>query len=362
VFIYEVYITIFLVGAIAIYAVRACGESLRPNSGDLCRAGVFLIVCLLYLVGLVASEVLGAPGRGLVKDVTLDAWIVEKTKGVLNLLVNAYLPVLGIYDDTSGVYSWWKLGPAAMLVLSIAGGLMAKLSPLRILLLMSLLILLPVLPTLPLFAASQSPEAWRVSVPILIAFLFAFACVCAVVANAARERRAPRAPLFGSVLALLLVGISVLQFAATIEESRLRVLENEWDEATFAGLESFWEGSGRDNELPISVIRIDVGALDRVRMSPAQKLTVAYGRRGVNSAFGFDFSWPHYLRLSAHGVGMKLFPQGDALRCAGAPSDPCLSPSELEEIARQCISDRSVELLGFKWIHLEDRRISAVCV
>jgi hypothetical protein len=362
VFIYEIYLTIFLVATVALYMVRLCEGGYKPSSADFRRIGSFAVVSFVYVTVLIISQMLQAPGRGLVRVVALDAWIADKVKGVLDLMVNAYLPSMGLYNDTPNVYSWWKLGPAVVAGLGIAAGLLAKLSVIQICLLTSLLIVLPILPTLPLFAASQSPESWRVSVPILIAFLFSIAGACAVVANKARTRQLFGAFSFALVATAAIVTASAVQLLATAEESRLRVLENRWDQSTVDDFISFWRDRGGESARPITVIRVNVGSLERLGLYRAQNLTVAYGRRGVNSAFGFDFAWQPYLNLSVRGSGVVIIPHDDALRCAGNDGDPCLDASQLEGLAKRCRSESLAGMQGFRWIHLEERRLSAVCI
>lgn len=169
-----------------------------------------------------ARRILGnTDGRGLAHVGSWSAFANEKLHGAFNLIVNGMAPAIAYYLGAWRALSLWKWVPVAI-------GLATAIATRRPLPFVFPFVVLGI-PALPILAMSQSPYAWRVSVPM------AFALALALLPLLMRLGRA--APAIAIVLAALMVPPSLY-------ESRMRVVSHSREMKTIDDIVAYWAARG----------------------------------------------------------------------------------------------------------------------
>lgn len=300
---YEIYLSCFLVLVFAEAAFRRLDGKSIDWLNVKNRLLLFFIVALFYVIQVLLTKWLFGvvTGRGLVDITSLSSYLDTKLHGIFNLVVNCYMPLISYYTGIEFAWGAWKWIPLLMSGLIVVFGILARRSVIDLLTLLGFSLVMPVVPTLPLLLASQSPESWRVSVPVLLAiFLLAVLLMTLIWQAGTRWTGNGRLATASKALVLIaMLGIMIIEMPSTYAEARLRAFENQADSGLADTIAGYWLARGLDkNDYSVGVIT-GLGLPTNIpdEHKRASQLSVAYGQRGVTSAFLHDFSWRGFLML-----------------------------------------------------------------
>jgi hypothetical protein len=237
----------------------------------------------------------------------------EKLHGAFDLVVNAYMPIAAFYLGISRAWSAWKWVPILISFLSLIAAMARRLS-IRWTILMALSpILLPALAAAPTAAMSQSPFAWRVSVPAVFAAILSAVPFLSVLEGVRGGRVWAAAAVLFTVLILLPV---------TRYDVSERVRSNRDDSRILAEIEDFWHTRGISRkDFRVSVVVPEGDSSGRIDGTTRHHdLSVGYERVPATwlSAFSYSFSWKDYV---------TAFKGLQALDCDVTPSDRACLPA-----------------------------------
>lgn len=363
---YEIYISVFLlfvVGGFVSQIARGISVDVRST---LRLFFVFIFVCLCYLIIAVATKQAGAAGRGLADITTFSVFLSEKYHGLFNLVVNAYAPVISYFVDPLRALSTWKWIPAFVATVTFAAATLRGLPIFWSASLSLYALLVPFLPALPVIAASQSPEAWRVSVPAVVAAILSLIPAINLVSLLDIESRWRGKRNLGPSVAFCFSAaagaIAIFAGIVAASEARLRVLENSADLQIIRAIENYWQAKG------ISPKDVRVGLISRQyyhrqgRFNDAELLTTAYHARGPNSAFLHYFSWRGYVFL--HGFGVVEIDSDEMTPKLCASSRDGCQTTRAPEFAAKCRSSPYAihALAGMRIVNDDVNRLSVVCI
>jgi hypothetical protein len=268
---------------------------------------------------------------------SLGAFVANKLHGAVDLLVNLWMPLLAWYLDAVRAWSLWKFVPLVLLLATIAAGLAVRARMRVVLLAAAATIALPLLAVMPTFALSQTPYAWRVTIPVLLAA--ALGMLPLLIWLGRRSRFAP--------VVLLLVLIAVL-LPPTRWEAEMRVVGYQRDRAVFDHIATYWMDHGlRPPEVSVGVGRVRIGD-PRKRLPGAHEVTWGYDRTNPMFASPFFDPWAaeqaiatfnHYRFIDCNTPGREAKPV-----CRAAKSACTLIPPNRTGV-----------------VHVEQNRMSFVC-
>ena len=145
-------------------------------------------------------------------------------------------------------------------------------------------------------------------------------------------------------------------------ESKLRSQENRLDDAIVMHVKDHWSRAGKNlNDVKVGRVKTNRIASDGNLINPAQKLTVAYRSRGINSAFHHEYSWRGRLLLENLNV-IEIQKSEYSKNCALQPGYCAL---ELEqEFTEQCLNtpDYVQPQNGVMVVHSFEHSISVICL
>ncbi|HET6266915.1 MAG TPA: hypothetical protein VFG11_04290, partial [Acidobacteriota bacterium] len=364
---YEIYLVTFLVLILAEPMIKAVSGQPILWLEIKRKLTIFAVVAVFYVLQVVITRwMFGAPGsRGFVAPLSFSGYLFEKVHGAFNLIVNCYMPLVSYYQGLEVAWSAWKWIPISIAGATLVFGFLARRSYWEALRLAGFSLLVPVVPTLPIFLASQSPESWRVSIPVLLAVCLTIVLLTTLIWNAVRKVHSRILILQNHILALTaLVAIFAIEVPITFAEARLRVFENHADRTLMQAVGGFWEAKGlKQDQYRVGVI----SDLSLTRYIPteyvrAARISVAYGKRGLSSDFDHDFSWRGLLMLN----GYRVVELDDGIasvvtRCEERPEFCRLDLRD--ELLRRCANMPNYihRLNGFRLVHDIEDRITAIC-
>jgi hypothetical protein len=268
---------------------------------------------------------------------SLGSFLAGKIHGAFDLLVNLWMPLLAWYLDAVRAWSLWKFVPLVVLLATIAAGLAARARMRVVLLAAAATVALPVLAVMPTFVLSQTPYAWRVTIPVLLAAVLGMLPLLIWLGR--RSRFAP--------VVLLLLLIAVL-LPPTLWEAEMRVVAYQRDRTVFDRIASHWMERGlRPAEIAVGAGRIRIHD-PRKRPPGAHEVTWGYDRTNPMLASPFADPWVaeqaiatfnHYRFIDCNSPGTEATPV-----CRAAKSACTLIPPNRTGV-----------------VHVEQERMSFVC-
>lgn len=372
---YEIYFILFLVLLAAEPVInRLCNKPMSWAS-TMSKLSIFIGLSGFYISQVILTKLIfgSVGGRGFVNITTFSAYMNEKIHGIFNLIVNCYMSVLAYYTGIVNAWSGWKYIPVTIALTTLIAAVYSRRKWHDSVLFFVFSLLLPVLPTLPIFVMSQSPESWRVSIPVLVAISLSLVPAATLIwdkgGNAGANRQA-KATASRYLVAIVLLAIIGLQIPVTVAEAKLRVAENKLDASLMEIVKNYWQARGvAKDEFRVGVIgSLGLPTEQLAIYDTAQRITVSYHPRGLASGLCCDFSWRGF--LTYHGLRVvelddlrhdeKLQPKIKQ----GCNTHPELCRLDLKgRLAIQCKNAPDYEQPGTGWriVHDPDERITVLC-
>lgn len=366
---YEIYFVIFLVFLLAEPVFLSVSKQPISRADIRRKISIFIAVSLFYLGQVIITRLIFGPvaGRGLVVINSVSAYFDEKFHGIINLIVNTYMPLVSYYSGLEVAWSAWKWLPLFVTATTLVFGFLLRRSWWDAFGLAGFSLILPVVPTLPVFLMSQSPESWRVSIPVLLAVCLTLALMATLIWKAADQipahwvllQRLTKGLALTALGALLLIEIPV-----TFAEAQLRVFENRADQTLMEAVEGFWSAQGLErSQYRVGVIgNLGLPGAKPDLQARARRISVSYHARGLSSGLDHDFSWRGMLVL--HGFHIVELDDKDINTAKGCEQRPQFCRLELrDELARRCIDhpDFINPANGWRLVHDMDQKITAIC-
>jgi hypothetical protein len=175
--------------------------------------------------------------RDLISAVSVSDYASEKYHGLINNVVNVYMPPLAFAFGPARAFSYWKWAPLCMAG-GIFGLVLARRVPMyRAMILGALPLCLPVVGTLLGLVTGLTPWAWRTSVPALLAAGIGLAILLEELMASGR--------FAAVVLALVIYAMVAVALARTTAADVRRHGEGiSRDNEVVAGAEAFWRSRG----------------------------------------------------------------------------------------------------------------------
>ena len=372
VLVYEIYLITFLVLILAEPMIKTVSGQPILWLEIKRKLVIFAVVAAFYVLQVLMTRwMFGAPtGRGIVTARSFSPYFFEKVHGVFNLIVNCYMPLVSYYQGLEVAWSAWKWIPISIAGATLIFGFLARRSCWEALRLAGFSLLLPVVPTLPIFLASQSPESWRVSIPVLLSVCLTIVLLATLIWKTVHKAHSRILIFQSEILALtVLAVIFAIEVPVTFAEARLRVFENHADRTLMQAIGGFWEARGlKQDQYRVGVISDP--SLTRyipTEYLRATRISVAYGKRGLSSGFDHDFSWRGLLMLNGYRVvelDVVELDDGIARVVRGCEQRPEFCRLDLKnELLTRCadMPDYIHRPNGFRLVHDIEDRITAIC-
>ena len=364
---YEIYLVTFLVLILAEPMIKTVSGQPILWLELKRKLTIFAGVAAFYVLQVLMTRwTFGAPtGRGFVTILSFSGYLSEKVHGVFNLIVNCYMPLVSYYQGLEVAWSAWKWIPISIAGATLIFGFLARRSYWEALRLAGFSLLLPVVPTLPTFLMSQTPESWRVSIPVLFAVCLTIVLLATLIWKAVRKFHSRMLIFQSNIVALtVLAAIFAIEVPITFAEARLRVFENHADRTLMQAIGDFWEARGlKQNQYRVGVI----SDLSLTRNIPtehtrATRISVAYGKRGLASDFDPDFSWRGLLILNGYRVVELDDGIVSVVKGCEQHSEFCRLDLKNELLKRCADMPNDIHYLnGFRLVHNIEERITAIC-
>lgn len=330
---------------------------------------IFCAIAVFYVSQvLMTLYIFGKPaGRGLVVIHSFSAYFAEKIHGIFNLIVNTYMPLVSYYSGLEIAWSAWKWIPITISIMIFVFGYFLRRSWRDAIVLAGFSLILLVVPTLPVFVMSQSPESWRVSIPVLLAVCLTITLMATLIWNLASQLPARLIFLERITKGLAVATVAlviVAEVPVTFAEAQLRVFENRADQTLLEAIEGYWSAQGlKQGQYRVGVIgNLDLPVLTPTDLAPALQISVSYHARGLSSGLDNDFSWRGLLML--HGFGVVELDGKDAQTTKGCNQRPEFCKLRLrDELASRCSDHPDFINPANSWrlVHDLDQRITAIC-
>lgn len=372
---YEIYLIIFLLLLVSEPVIKHLHNQCISLDATIDKLLIFMGVCGFYIFQVILTKLIfgSAGGRGFVSISSFSAYMDEKIHGIFNLIVNCYMPVMAYYTGIVSAWSGWKYIPLAIALSTLIAAVYSRRKWHDSVLFFVFSLLLPVLPTLPIFVMSQSPESWRVSIPVLLAVCLSLLPVSSLIWNkwnyttGIHQTKAMSSRFLVVAVLLAIIGF---QIPVTVAEGRLRVVENKLDASLIESVKNYWQA--RDvakHEFRVGVIgSLGLPTEQLAIYDAAQRITVSYHPRGLASGLCCDYSWRGF--LTYHGLRVvelddlrhdeKLQPKIKQ----GCHAHPEFCRLDLKErLAIQCKDAPDYEQPGTGWriVHDPDEKITVFC-
>ena len=291
----------------------------------------------------------------------LREMFVVKIRGSLNLLANVYMTPLSYFVPIENTWGTWKWIPIFISSITFLGVYHKTRKVLSSVLYAGFSGVIVVLPLLPLFLSSQSPESWRVSIPPLLGFSLGLLPLL-IAANS--QKNAPLIAYFARTMMLVL--ITVLSYIS-ISESRLRVLENKLQDTLVNEIKDYWSDLGyAPSDYRVGRISGDHYHL-MADLHPAQNMSVAYRKRGLQLDLLIDFAWRG--RLLANGLSIVELQHEkskfDLRYLSECPGESQQCDLALGNLLRAACRENPYTIQGetnIRIVHETTQRVSAICL
>jgi hypothetical protein len=316
-----------------------------PNRYSLLRIQglVFFIALLGYAVIVYTSvEFLElSQARAFDRPDSPHEFLSEKIHGVVNLIVNLFIPVLTYHFDISTAFQKWEWIPFTFIGLAFIA-VYAEQRRWSVACISAICIpIFLITPALVVFLSGQSPESWRVSIPSWFGFCLGLAMI---LDRIGRFLETTKNTSSWWILGCLCAAIYAALFPVTRYESSLRVIAQQWDDTIIAEIRKFWDDrNDKDNPPRIYSIVHQNRVRSTIPSKLTTRLTVSYRYHGPISAFDYDWSWEGFVSISG------------------------FNPANNSEINKSLISlcrrspDFEDKVSGMKIAHDQGRRLSLVC-
>lgn len=371
VFAYEIYLIFFLVLVVFEVVVQRLMRSNLSLKSTIFKFLVFVGISSIYLLQIfLVNYWFGAPeGRGLVTNPLSIEFISEKLHGIFNLIVNLFMPIIGFHTNIEIAWSAWKWVPIMILVSTFVLTLLRRKSLFDSCFFSGGFLFLLILPTFPIFASSQTPEAWRISILVLLAASLALTPMLVILwgREDVMDSNIRSANVFRIAAISVLVVIFAYEIPVTFAESKLRVEENALDNQIVNQIKTYWRDADLDKEYQVGVF-MNLGLLKTHSPKSALNITAAYHSRGLLSAFQFEQSWRGFLELK--GLEVVELDSNDELDfhdkiIAGCERKPQACRLEyMKKIIQKCHNkpDFIQSSTSIRVAHFRDLRFSAICL
>ena len=360
---YEIFFTVFVV--LVVYFVLGGVLLERGPRRDQLIAYLVLLIALplIYISMALLSKALGGEGRGFAEFNGVGAFLSYKFHGITNLLANVFVPVMSYYLPSSLSFRIYKWLFVLLLVAVYLCAYLARHDWKFATASAAVVMTIMAVPLAPIMLMQQNPEAWRVSIPTVFAFVLSLSLVLRL-ANSGGRVGIKNQNRINAVSSIVLLGLIVIQIIPTNAEAKLRALENEADQRLVAQIHQAKKSPSEKSDPKISLI-VDnesrgIGSI--YENHPATGMTTAFTPRGVNSAFSHFFSWRSFLFL----LGMETVEiQDDRVWTQKiCKRDSLGCELQLEKKARnQCKEEYFYldKVTGMRLTSLDDENLIVVC-
>ncbi|WP_353413757.1 hypothetical protein [Arenicella sp. 4NH20-0111] len=361
---YEYALVIFLVLGISECFVLALSGRKVSFERLVVLISCFVFASLFYIVQSKVSASLfpdpaGARGISNLSLIFTDtATLVLKLRSLLNLMVNVYMTPLSFYFEIESLWSLWKWVPIGISV-TIAGVVfLTTRSYVKSTVYSFFFIAITLIPLLPLLVASQSPESWRVSIPILIAAIIGITPIFIVL---------KKLPSYFTHLCNFCLSFFVLIPLAyvSISETKLRVYENRLESNLVSEIEAFWKAEEIDlSRIRVGRITYNEDDLNR-RQYAAENLSISFQRRGLLLGFKNDIAWRS--KLLYYGLDIielesdtSEFAENYAKECTEGQCDYSLGEIMFAKCKKESNQHNREANMGV--VHDLELRVTALCI